>query len=109
MRNSEPYFTTEERARPYWYGGERFQINTSYDPNVLGLHISPWGDNSAYQNQENLLNDICVFNIDWTRQNLHRMNGFSAGKYKIVLHVSGWEPKDGYDKGIYAPVLIVLA
>lgn len=103
MRDKEPYFTTEERARPYWKPGEHFQFNTSYDPNVLGLHISPWGSNSAYKNLSNLMNDICVFNIDWTRQNIERMNGFQAGRYKIVLHVSGWEPKDGYDKGIYTP------
>lgn len=103
MRESEPYFTTEERARPYWKGLEHFQINTSYDPNVLGLHITPWGSNEAYQSQINLMNDLCVFNIDWTRQCLHRMNGFQAGRYKIVLHNAGWEPKDGYDKNIYTP------
>ncbi len=103
MREKEPFYTDEERSKPIWKGLDHFQINTSIDPNKLGLHISPYGSNEAYKDIKALLNDICTFNVDWTRQHLHRMNGFGCGRYKIVFHVSGWEPKDGYDKGIYTP------
>ena len=100
----EPYYTNEELKKPTWTGLDHFQIYTSINPYVLGLHIAPYGSDEQYTNVDNLLNDISVFNIDWTRQHLHRFNnGFQAGRYKITYHSHGWEPSMGYDAMVIKP------
>lgn len=102
MREREEFYTPEERREPVWTGCEHFQFNTSRDPKVLGVHVSPWGSDAAYepQNINHLANDIVVFTMDWVYKNLHRMNGFQAGRYKWVFHSAGWTPEMGYDKMI---------
>ncbi len=98
MEKRESFYTNEERQKPYWYGGEHFQINTSTDPKYLGIHVSPFGSGESYKRLDLLLNDVAMFFMDWTRQNPHRMNGFMGGRYGWTFHVAGWEPHMGYDK-----------
>lgn len=76
------------------------RIYSSVNPNILGIHISPYV-NSAYKNIQNILVDICTFNIVWSKNHFFHMNGFSTSNYKIVFHTQDWSPIDGYENNIY--------